>query len=61
MKQKPMKKKIISLMCQNIKQSGIDIDQFAINNPDQAIRYLHNQYAIAEIMHQKKSVSQRRI
>ncbi len=56
-----MKKKIIYLMCQNIKKSGIDIDQFAINNPDQAVRYIHNQYAIAEIMHQNESVFQRHI
>ena len=43
-----MDKKVISLMCENIKNIGIDLDHLAVDDQEETIDFIHNQYRIAE-------------
>lgn len=43
-----MKKKVVSLMCENLKGQSDSLDQMAIRNQEKAIRFIHGQYEEAE-------------
>ena len=44
----PMKRKVVSLMCANIKKQRVDIDKMVEFDREKAIRYLHNEYLYAQ-------------
>lgn len=44
----PMIKKVVSLMCNNIKNLKIDVDEIAYKEPEKCIRFIHDQYEEAE-------------
>lgn len=44
----PMHKAILSLMSQNIKILGVDIDGLIDNDEEAAIKFLQDQYSLAE-------------
>lgn len=43
-----MEKKIVSLMCENIKKQLVDVDEMAKKDPKEAIAYIHEQYLVAK-------------
>ena len=43
-----MEKKIVSLMCENIRKQSVDVDEMAKEDPKKAIAYIHEQYLIAK-------------
>lgn len=52
-----MEKEIICLMCQDIRNNNIDINQLAIENSEDAIDFIHSEYQIASQQFNKISQS----
>jgi hypothetical protein len=55
---RPMKKNVVSLMCDNIKNLKIDVDEMAYRAPDQLVRFIHGQYEMAQDQLKDKGESQ---
>lgn len=39
-----MDKKVVSLMCKNLKELSVDVDDMVKNDCEGAIRFIHDQY-----------------
>ena len=42
-----MEKTVISLMCKNIKEKHVDVNELVKCNPKEAISFMHDQYLCA--------------
>lgn len=42
-----MRKKIVYLMCKNIAQQSVNLDEMINEDPDKAIHFIHSQYIFA--------------
>jgi len=51
----PMRKEIISLMCKNLDDELVNVDEMVKKDSKKAISFIHGQYAIAEKMYHKRS------
>lgn len=51
-----MDKTTVSLMCKQIRDSGVDVNKMVFEDSEKAIEYLHGQYLMAQ--YQKRSQSE---